>query len=220
MATARTPIGTAGVPPDAIARILRPRGLAGWNVRKDQLIALDDSGTVTVPSHWSVVRDDPTTGAVKPLGVVGNRNEPIQNEQHLELVIEIAETPDLDILDAGFVHDGRLVFIACRLENDVVINPRELTPTPIAGPFELVTFNHHDGSGALWFGVMPAGTWQSAILPLFAPDAVRPPSTQFVKRYALTRARLRHDASRRRIAGKLHHDLGLDHAGGGPLPLS
>lgn len=93
MATARTPIGTAGVPPDAIARILRPRGLAGWNVRKDQLIALDDSGTVTVPSHWSVVRDDPTTGAVKPLGVVGNRNEPIQNEQHLELVIEIAETP-------------------------------------------------------------------------------------------------------------------------------
>lgn len=183
--------------------------LADWNVRRAPLVSLDTSGTLDVPGHSAVVRDDPRTETTIPLGVIGSNNNPIQNEEQAELLMQILGLDRLDLLDAGYLRDGNQVFLVCEVPAGFVVDSTELGASPTRGVFELLTLNHHDGSGALWFYVLPIGTWTSTLRPLFDPVSVRQPGTAHVRQHALTRASLKHHASRRGIAGKLRRDLRL-----------
>ncbi|MBO0981212.1 hypothetical protein [Microbacterium sp. SD291] len=217
MGTTRTPIGTDDIPADAARDALRPWSLDGWNLRKAPLVALDTSGTADVHALAAVIRDDPLTGSSKSLGVIGNHNRPIQNEEHAELLMRIIGARRLDLVDAGYIGDGHEVFLVCELPAECSIDRGRLGAPRLDGPFELVSINHHDGSGALWFYVLPAGTWHSTLSPMLAPLAQRQPGTRWIARHALASARVRHNASLRGIAGKLRRDLGLFRRGEGPL---
>lgn len=217
MSTVQRRIGAVDPPAEAVREELTRWGLAGWNVRKDPLVALDGTGTVAVRGLFAVIRDDPATSSSIGLGVVGNHNSPIQNEQQAELLMRIVGVPRLEFLDAGAVGDGHQVYLVGDLPTDIEIDAGRLGIPPIHAPFEIVTLNHHDGSGALWFYVLPAGTWDSALRPLFGSHGVRPSGTRWIADHAVTMAHLRHNASRRGIAGKLRRDLGLERRGGGAL---
>lgn len=202
---------------DAVREALRPWELHDWNVRKVPMMALDTSGTADVPAAACVMRDDPETGRAVPLGVVGNHNSPIQNEQQAQLLMRILGLRHLRLNDAGYISDGREVFLVCDVPLGVVIDTGRLGDAPLRGPFELVSLNHHDGSGALWFYVLPAGTWYSTLRPLVAPLGQRQPGNRWIARHAVAHAHVRHNASLRGIAGKLRHDLGICLPGDGPI---
>ena len=60
--------------------------LAGWNVRKLPLTAtaMDDNGVTSIelPDQFATARNNPKTGSVEYLGVVGSGYTPVQNEEH------------------------------------------------------------------------------------------------------------------------------------------
>ncbi len=217
MGIMRRPLESDELPADAARSALQPWELHDWNVRKVPIIALDATGTSDVPASMCVMRDDPASGVSVALGVVGNHNRPIQNETQAELVMRILGLRRLSLNDAGYVGDGHEVFLVCDVPPGCSIDPGTLGAPPLRGPFELVSLNHHDGSGALWFYVLPTGTWHSILRPLLAPFAQRQPGTRWITRHAVARAHVRHNASLRGIAGKLRRDLRLCPPGDGPL---
>ncbi|WP_309064912.1 hypothetical protein [Microbacterium sp.] len=196
-------------------RALRRWQLHDWHVRKTPLVAQDDGTHIDVPKHSAVIRDVPG-GLPIALGTIGRRNTPIQNEELADLIMRILSLISVDFVDAGYTGLGEQVFLVCDIPSGFVVISDQPTKPPTRGDFEVVAVNRHDG-GALWFHVVPRGTWKTALRPLFDPRSADPPATRALKEHALSSTRLRHNASRAGIATKLRADLRLDREGGGPL---
>ncbi len=147
-----TPVGHAMTAQEA----LDAAHLAGWNVRKRPLwtdVREDDVEGVrglVVPNQFATVFDNPVTKAITPIGVVGNRYTPIQNEALTEFADALVDEGGAHYETAGSMRDYSQTFLTMKL-------PQHMT---LVGPngdqdvtdWYLALFNSHDGSSSL-FGI-------------------------------------------------------------------
>lgn len=163
----RLGIVTAGAQTPADA--LRIAHLNDWDVRTQPLvvpaqITLDGvTPEIAIPDHFAVVRTDPfDRSKVVPLGVVGDRYTPYQNEQLVQFLTDVVEQGGAVIETAGALGNGERVFFSMRLPKDVLIGGRDLSQhyiTVLAG---------HDGNFAIrvlvtTVRVICGNTWQAAL---------------------------------------------------------
>lgn len=215
MGTAPEQENVASPASDAVRTALMPHDLHNWNVRNTPIFAEVDGHRIEIPQHSGVIRD-PEFGAAVPLGTVGRRNNPIQNEERVALMMWILGLRTIEFIDAGYTGNGEQVFMACTVPPAFVIASDHPGTSPTDGEFELISVNHHDG-GALWFHVVQRGTWTAALRSLFEPRSSKIVPTGALKKHALSSACFRHNASRDGIAGKLRRDLRLGLLGEGPI---
>lgn len=127
--------------------------LGGWNVRTLPLMATEitDDGvtTVTLPDKVATVRDNPFTGAVEPLGVVGTSYHPIQNEAQIDLLDTIVDESGAHFETAGALNNGRVTFVSMKMPEHMLIGGQD----PV--DLYLIASNSHDGSAALRFICSP-----------------------------------------------------------------
>ncbi|WP_144120944.1 DUF932 domain-containing protein [Catellatospora sichuanensis] len=127
--------------------------LAGWNVRKARLQAVDltaDGVTILdVPDYQATIRTHPVTGKPDLLGVVGTDYKVIQNEECTELINLLVDESGAHFETAGSLRGGRQVFLTMKL-------PRTLR---VAGVDDidlyLAVTTSHDGSAALRIDATP-----------------------------------------------------------------
>jgi phage/plasmid-like protein (TIGR03299 family) len=124
--------------------------LAGWNVRKAPVFMLDENGnTLDVDRKFATFYTNPITGENQALGVVGSYYEPIQNEQHVELLDAIVDQSGAHFETAGSLYGGRQVFISMKMPNTIHVGGKD----PV--DLYLVAMNSHDGSLPFRFMVTP-----------------------------------------------------------------
>jgi phage/plasmid-like protein (TIGR03299 family) len=127
--------------------------LSGWNVRKLGLTAteISENGvtSLAVPDQFATARTNPKTGTTDVLGVVGERYEPVQNEEHCELLNTLVDESGAHFETAGSLHGGRQVFVTMRLPQTMHIAGTDAIDFYIAG------CNSHDGSSAFRLLVTP-----------------------------------------------------------------
>lgn len=158
---------------------LRHARLAGWNVRAEPLVARVGPDLVEIDGHQLILRDHPGSGKTEAFaGVVGDRYEPIQNEQafaiaeHLEALGATVET-------AGSIRGGRQTFVAMALPSSFVLDP-EGAADHVNGYLLLAT--SHDGTlatqaGSTYVRVVCANTFDIAIPGLKRTYKVRHTAT-------------------------------------------
>lgn len=121
--------------------------LAGWDVRKENIFLAD--GT-KVPDRFATVRNNPfTAGQNDVLGVVGSKYEPIQNEDHADLLDALVGESGAYFETAGSLYNGKQTFITMKLPDTIQIGGVDKIETYIAA------LNSHDGSRAFQFIVTP-----------------------------------------------------------------
>lgn len=131
--------------------------LANWNVRKQPVFTTienqEDGGTtsIQIPDKFATVFDNPITKQVTPIGVVGKKYTPIQNEGLTEFADATVDESGAHYETAGSLRNYSQVFITMKL-------PRELRLTGLDGQVDLTEyylalFNSHDGSSAM-FGLL------------------------------------------------------------------
>lgn len=139
--------------------------MKGWNVRKVPLevnIAASDDPEladmppvpVRIPGKYTILRDNPVSGGVEPLGVIGRWWTPFQNEATAELLYNITDQGGAHIETIGSLDGGRRTFTTMKMPESM-----ELT-SPVDGSRDitdlyLAVINHHDGQGALRAIVSP-----------------------------------------------------------------
>jgi phage/plasmid-like protein (TIGR03299 family) len=135
---------------------LRRAHLADWNVRALPFTALlgdDHDGnvplrefiTVGADEHQIIVRDNPGSGTVESLGIVGDRYNPVQNEEAFA-VAPFLEDLGAVVETAGAIRGGRQVFLSMSLGGGFVLDP-EGANDRVQGYLLLRT--SHDGSLAV-----------------------------------------------------------------------
>lgn len=137
--------------------------LNGWNVRKTpayfmtEPVLTEDGVTpatpVEVPGKFATVFDDPISGTVQPLGVVGRTYTPVQNEEIGTLLDALIGESGAVPQTAGSMRGGRDVFVSMKLpESMKVITPEGVTD---AVDLNVVALNSHDGTGSVRLLVTP-----------------------------------------------------------------
>jgi phage/plasmid-like protein (TIGR03299 family) len=128
---------------------LRFAHLADWNVRKAPLFVEGKEGLIEVADKFATVRDNPFEDKMDILGVVGNKYEPIQNEDHADLLDALVDESGAHFETAGSLKGGRQTFITMKLPEHINIGGVDAVETYIAA------LNSHDGSKAFQFIVTP-----------------------------------------------------------------
>lgn len=129
--------------------------LGGWNVRKlalqtaPELTEAGVTGPIALPDRFATVRTNPVTGQVEPLGVVGAEYQPIQNEDHAEVLNAIVDESGAHFETAGSLKGGRQVFLTMKMPRTMLIGGVD----PI--DLYLIALNSHDGSTAFRLLVSP-----------------------------------------------------------------
>lgn len=108
-----------------------------WEVEKQPIYALTNSGFKQVEDQRAVVRDK--DDAV--LGIVGSGYEPIQNHRMFNWVETLLETGEAQFTTAGSLRGGRIVFACLTLEHSIQI------PGDPVFPYFVIA-SSHDGSTA------------------------------------------------------------------------
>lgn len=126
---------------------LRFAHLADWNVRKEPIFIASGQ---EIADKFATVRNNPfEDGKVDVLGVVGKKYEPIQNEDHADLLDALVDESGAHFETAGSLKGGRQTFITMKLPNHIQIGGVDEIETYIAA------LNSHDGSKAFQFIVTP-----------------------------------------------------------------
>lgn len=129
--------------------IMHESMLAGWGVQKwaIQTTVISDDGvtTVPVPGKYATVRTNPVTGALEPLGVVGEDYTVIQNEANADALNAIIDESGAHFETAGSLRGGRQIFVTLKLPTTMQIGG--VDPVDLY----LVGMNSHDGSLAQTF---------------------------------------------------------------------
>ena len=160
------------------ATAMRTAHLSDWNVRAVEFSAVlggigEDTNTdvpvrefvtVDAPDHQIIVRDNPGTGAVESLGIVGERYAAVQNEDAFA-VAPFLEDLGATVETAGAIRGGRQVFLSMSLGGGFVIDP-EGANDRVQGYLLLRT--SHDGSlaveaAATYVRVVCANTFDMAM---------------------------------------------------------
>ncbi|WP_431983947.1 DUF932 domain-containing protein [Streptomyces qinglanensis] len=127
--------------------------LSGWNVRKiDGVHAYEitEHGVTRIESDdYFTVRTNPKTGMTERLGTVGKVYEPVQNEEHCELLNTLVDESGAHFETAGSLHGGRRVFVTMKLPRAISIAGTDDIDLYLAG------LNSHDGSSGFRFNVSP-----------------------------------------------------------------
>lgn len=153
-ASARVPawhrLGTVVPEAMTVAEALKTSHLADWRVRTTPLRAeLPDGRVADVPDRHLVMRDHPVTGQADPLGTVGGRYRPIQNEQALAFLDDLIDDGGAHWETAGSLDGGRRIFATLKMPAHVTVAGGDRTEV-----FLLVT-NPHDGTGSMVAAVTP-----------------------------------------------------------------
>lgn len=121
--------------------------LSNWNVRKAPLFI---EGGVPVKDRFATIRNNPfKEGQIDVLGVVGNKYQPIQNEDHADLLDALVDESGAHFETAGSLLNGKQTFITMKLPQHIEIGGMDKVETYIAA------LNSHDGSKAFQFIVTP-----------------------------------------------------------------
>ena len=127
--------------------------LSGWNVRKISLTGTEitDSGAsiLEIPGHYATVRSNPKTGETEPLGVVGSKYTPVQNEENCTFINTMLDVSGAVYDTAGSLKGGRRVFVTMKLPGGIRIAGVDDIDLYIAAT------NSHDGSSAFTIMVTP-----------------------------------------------------------------
>jgi phage/plasmid-like protein (TIGR03299 family) len=128
--------------------------LSGWNVRKVgglHTFEMSKDGVTRLesPDEFFTVRDNPKTRAAERLGTVGTKYEPVQNEEHCELLNLLVDESGGHFETAGSLYGGKRVFVTMKLPRAITIAGVDDVEMYLAG------FNSHDGSSGFRFNVSP-----------------------------------------------------------------
>ncbi|MFB6881267.1 DUF932 domain-containing protein [Streptomyces noursei] len=129
--------------------------LSGWNVRKIggvHAYELSESGVTRTridSDEFFTVRTNPKTGMTERLGTVGKVYEPVQNEEHCELLNLLVDESGAHFETAGSLHGGKRVFVTLKLPKSISIAGADDIDLYLAG------LNSHDGSSGFRFNVSP-----------------------------------------------------------------
>lgn len=124
--------------------------LANWNVRKTDLVAIDENGKkIKVDNRWATIYTNPVTGDNQYLGVVGSHYEPIQNEKHVDLLNAIVDESGAHFETAGSLRGGKETFVTMQLPSTMKVGGED------AVDLYLVALNSHDASSAFRFLITP-----------------------------------------------------------------
>ena len=155
-------LGTAIPAGMSVADAMEHAHMNNWNVRKTPLVASVMGGVaegyedvkMAVANKFVVVRDNPFTGRVQPLGVVGNKFTPFQNEASTGLLQGIVDESDAELSTVGVMGDGRKTFVSMRMPSHMeFISP--VTGEADRTDLYLTVFNSHDGTGAMSVALSP-----------------------------------------------------------------
>jgi phage/plasmid-like protein (TIGR03299 family) len=131
------------------SEMLELAGLAGWNVRLEE-ITLPDGYTSALTPSFRVVRDHPTNGNPDVLGVVGQRYNVYQNEEMYDFADSLLDGARWET--GGSLKNGSVVFGSLALERETVLDPNGVSD--VVNNYILVS-SSHDGSTALQASVTP-----------------------------------------------------------------
>lgn len=125
--------------------------LAGWDVRKSPAVTiLPDGSILPIEGKFAIIRNNPfVEGKVDGLGVVGNHYEPVQNEQHVDLLNALVDESGAHFETAGSLRGGREVFVTMRMPETIKVGG--IDPVDLY----LIARNSHDGSSSFEFLVSP-----------------------------------------------------------------
>ena len=155
-------LGQSGQGVMTAQEMLKQAYLAGWNVRKTPLQtvatvevgsghvgAAEMSFTLEVVRNFASVRTNPVTGMPEVLGVVGNSYQPIQNEEHADLLDAIVDEGGAHFETAGSLNGGKQTFITMKVPSFMDFGGKD--------PHELYlsALNSHDGSSSFRLIVTP-----------------------------------------------------------------
>ena len=145
--------------PDAMTaeEALAAANLTGWNVRKLPLTAAEtiinehgvETVEVEVPDQYATVRTNPVNGSTDALGVVGAQYTPVQNEDHAEMLTNLAHATGAVFETAGALRGGREVFLTMKAPAHLKVGGIDPVDLYIAA------LNSHDGRSAFRFIVTP-----------------------------------------------------------------
>lgn len=147
-------LGTTTVEAQTAEAALELAYLSGWNVHKAPLTATstDSDGNklhLPVNGKYATVRTNPFNGQREPLGVVGKVYQPIQNEEHTELLNQLVDQSGAHFETAGSLRGGREVFVTMKLPEHMLVGDVDRVDLYIAA------MNSHDGSAPFRFVVTP-----------------------------------------------------------------
>lgn len=133
------------------AEALERAHLSNWDVRKAVLSAIDpETGlSVVVPNKVATVRDNPVTGDLNVLGVVGPNYEVWQNEEHLGFLQTLVDSSGAHIESAGAIDGGRRVFVTMALPDHINVGGVDVVENKVTA------LTSHDGSLAFTLAVTP-----------------------------------------------------------------
>lgn len=127
--------------------------LSSWNVRKLPLSAseITENGvsSLEVSEQFATARTHPKTGRTDILGVVGERYQPVQNEEHCDLLNTLVDESGAHFETAGSLRGGREVFVSMKLPATLRIAGTDDVDLYVVGA------NSHDGSSAFRLMVTP-----------------------------------------------------------------
>lgn len=128
--------------------VLQKAKLTDWNVHLEPALTtlLQDDGveTIQVPGKFAVVRTNPDTGRLQPMGGVRSASyHPVQNEETARLLGAITDQSGAHANAAGQLNGGNRVFVSMKLPDTMLVGGVDPVDRYI------VAFNSHDGSSAL-----------------------------------------------------------------------
>lgn len=129
-----------------------------WRVFKAPLYALVNESEfkqgadpvyapVPTSDSWAIVRDND----LAPLGTVGSRFVPIQNDEEAKFASEIVDTGEANFITGGALGHGNIVWYCLELPKEILIGGMSSETTKLY----LSVVNRHDGKGAFKAIVSP-----------------------------------------------------------------
>ena len=131
------------------SEMLNLAGLAGWNVRLEEIVLPDGYTTALTPS-FNVVRTHPTDKNPDVIGVVGSRYTVYQNEDLYDFADSLLDGARWET--GGSLKNGSVVFGSLALERETVLDPNGVSD--VVKNYILVS-SSHDGSTSLQASVTP-----------------------------------------------------------------
>lgn len=171
---------------------LQTAHLADWNVSTVPLTVVLDSKEIAIPGKFLTVRDNPFTKVTEPVGIVGNRYQPIQNEEAFDWT-ENLSGHGYRYVSAGAMRDLAKVFLVQQLPETFRVDGSDEIQ------WFLMTTNSHDGSGSM----------QSSITPI---QAVCQNTVRISKLHAARRWNVRHTLNYRDKIAEAKRALGFAQA--------
>lgn len=137
----------SGTPVDGLMTAQEALEAAGlnWNVTKTPIYTDIGGSQVQIPGHFAITR----TSDSRPLGVVGARYRPVQNEEAFSFLDELTRTGEAKYETAGALGHGERIWILARIPGSVEVVKNDIIDQYIT------LYNSHDGSKALGVFMTP-----------------------------------------------------------------